>query len=150
MTQPEAVLIQECNSLDSQDPITIDPLSFFEYASSSTVRWRELIGLTINHCTFGLGTIRKIDGDYIYVDLPQRQGKKNLTEFGLDSFQRGFFNNLQIDDILQQRITAAAEAARIEQSKQVAEESVKPSPKKKRKSPTKATKKEEKSTPTTV
>jgi hypothetical protein len=149
MTQPEAVPIEECNCFDSQAPITIDPLSFFEYASASTVRWRELIGLTINHCTFGQGTIRKIDGDYIYVDLPQRQGKKNLTEFGLDSFQRGFFNNLQIDETLQQRITAAAEAALIEKSKPVVEESGKPPLKKKRKS-TKATKKEEKSTPTKV
>ena len=96
--------------MDSQVPITIDPLSFFQYASSGKDRWDELIGLTINHCTFGLGTIRKIDGEYIYVDLPERQGKKHLTEFGLDSFQRGFFNNLQIDDALQQKIMAAAAA----------------------------------------
>lgn len=110
MTQPEACPNHGGNSLDSHAPIAIDPVCFFQYASTSAARWRELIGLTINHCTYGLGTIRKIEGDYLYVDLPERQGKKHLTEFGLDSFQRGFFNNLQIDDTLQQKITAAAAA----------------------------------------
>jgi hypothetical protein len=142
MTQPDGCLDHKGNSLDSLAPITIDPLSFFQYASSGEDRWAEIIGLTINHCTFGLGTIRKIDGDYIYVDLPERQGKKHLTEFGLDSFQRGFFNNLQINNTLQEKIMAAAEAIRIEQSKPVEEEGVKKPPKKKRKS-TKATKKAE-------
>jgi hypothetical protein len=131
----------ESDNLDSQAIIAIDPLSFFHYASSREERWRELIGLTINHCTFGLGTIRKIDGEYLYVDLPERQGKKHLTEFGLDSFQRGFFNNLQITNILQEKIMAAAVAAQIEASKPVEEESMK-KPAKKRKA-TKATKKAE-------
>jgi hypothetical protein len=143
MTQPDAHPDHECDILDSQATIAIDPLSFFQYASSSENRWRELIGLTINHCTFGLGTIRKIDGEYIYVDLPQRQGKKYPTEFGLDSFQRGFFNNLQINNSLQQKILAAA-AARQElppESEALEAEPPKKPAKKKRKS-TKATKKE--------
>jgi hypothetical protein len=111
MTQLNSFSGHASDNSDSQATIAIDPLSFFQYASKSENRWRELIGLTINHCTFGLGTIRKIDGDYIYVDLPERQGKKHLTEFGLDSFQRGFFNNLQINPVLQQKILAAAAAS---------------------------------------
>jgi hypothetical protein len=111
MTITDAHPDHECNSLDSQATITIDPLSFFQYASSGENRWRELIGFTINHCTFGLGTIRKIDGDYIYVDLPERQEKKHPTEFGLDSFRRGFFNNLRINSALQQKMIAAAAAS---------------------------------------
>jgi hypothetical protein len=141
MTQPDVCLDQEGNSLDSQAAVTIDPLSFFQYASSGVNRWPELIGLTINHCTFGLGTIKKIEGEYIYVDLPQRQGKKHLTEFGLDSFQRGFFNNLQIDHALQQKILDAAIAHQeMLQAEALAAETAKVPVKKKRKSP-KTTKK---------
>jgi hypothetical protein len=143
MTQTDAHPDYECNSPASQASITIDPLSFFQYASSGDDRWHELVGLAINHCTFGLGTIKKIDGDYIYVDLPERQGKKQLTEFGLDSFQRGFFNNLQIDEALQDKIITAAAVA-LEMALQLetaAAEAPKEKAKKKRKS-TKATKKE--------
>jgi hypothetical protein len=139
MTQPDVSDDHEGNSLDSQAPITIDPLSFFQYASSSAARWRELIGLSINHCTFGLGTIRKIDGEYIYVDLPERQGKKHLTEFGLDSFQRGFFNNLQINNELQQKIMAAA-AASLEIPPETLEAEASKEPVKKKRKVTKATK----------
>ncbi len=143
MTQIDVSLEPEASILDPQAPVTIDPLSFFQYASTGENRWNELIGLSINHCTFGLGTISKIDGDYIYVDLPERQGKKHLTEFGLDSFQRGFFNNLQINIALQEKIVEAA--ARQELLAQAAAlEAATPKPaKKKRKSTTKATKKKE-------
>jgi hypothetical protein len=142
MVQPEVYSDHEGNNLESQESITIDPISFFHYASTGENRWDELIGLTINHCTFGMGTIRKIDGDYIYVDLPERQGKKHLTEFGLDSFQRGFFNNLQINQALEQKIIAQA-AACLEipaQSEALEAEATQKPVKKKRKSP-KATKK---------
>lgn len=142
MTQTDVYSDHEGNSFNSQSPITIDPLSFFQYASTGVNRWDELIGLSINHCTFGLGTIRKIDGDYIYVDLPERQGKKHLTEFGLDSFQRGFFNNLQIDNVLQQKIIEAEEA-RLAMPPPEAEVLKEPA-KKKRKATTKAPKKKEK------
>lgn len=142
MTQSEVGLDHEGSSLDSQARVTIDPLSFFQYASTGEERWAELIGLTINHCTFGLGTIRKIEGDYIYVDLPERQGKKKLTEFGLDSFQRGFFNNLQINEALQEKILAAAAAYREmpPHSENLETEAPKKPAKNKRKAP-KATKK---------
>jgi hypothetical protein len=142
MTQPDVCLNHEGDSLDSQVPISIDPLSFFQYASSGKNRWDELIGLTINHCTFGLGTIRKIDGEYIYVDLPERQGKKHLTEFGLDSFQRGFFNNLQINNALQQKIIEAAACQEMPPETLEAEAPQKPA--KKKRTRTKATKKEAK------
>jgi hypothetical protein len=140
MTQSDSCPDQECNGIPLL--ITIDPVSFFQYAASSDDRWQELIGLSIHHSTFGLGTIRKIDGEYIYVDLPERLGKKHLTEFGLDSFQRGFFNNLQISNSLQEKITAAAEASRelLLQSERLEAEASGPPAKKKRKSP-KATKK---------
>jgi hypothetical protein len=141
MTEPDVSFDHEDNNLDSQETITIDPISFFHYASSGKDRWSELIGLTINHCSFGLGTIKKIDGEYIYVDLPERQEKKNLTEFGLDSFQRGFFNNLQINNILQQKIIVAAAVSQemaLEAEALEAEASKEPA-KKKRKS-TKAAK----------
>ena len=141
MTQSDVCLEPEASNLVSQ-AITIDPLSFFQYASSGENRWDELIGLTINHCTFGSGTISKIDGDYIYVDLPERQGKKHLTEFGLDSFQRGFFNNLQIDNSLQEKISAAAVAQELlEQA--AALEAATPKPVKKKRKSTKTTKKKE-------
>ncbi len=141
MTQPDVYPDQEGINLDSQAPITIDPLSFFQYASSGENRWDELVGLTINHCSFGSGTIMKIDGEYIYVDLPERQGKKHLTEFGLDSFQRGFFNNLQINITLQQKILEAAAALQaMPPQSETVEKSLKAPAKKKRKS-TKATKK---------
>jgi len=141
MTQPDVYPDQDGFKLDSQAPITIDPLSFFQYASSGENRWDELVGLTINHCSFGSGTIMKIDGEYIYVDLPERQGKKHLTEFGLDSFQRGFFNNLQINITLQQKILEAAAALQaMPPQSETVEESLKAPAKKKRKS-TKATKK---------
>jgi hypothetical protein len=144
MTQPDVCPDQECHSLDSHETITIDPLSFFQYASSSEDRWRELVGLTINHCTFGVGTIRKIDGEYISVDLPERQGKKHLTEFGIDSFQRGFFNNLQIDTTLQQKIIAAAAASLERLAQEAAKEAEAPKePAKKKRKYTKATKKAE-------
>jgi hypothetical protein len=149
MTQPDVCLDPEGNSFDSQ-AISIDPLSFFQYASSGENRWDELIGLTIKHCIFGSGTIRKIDGDYLYVDLPERQGKKHLTEFGLDSFQRGFFSNLQIDSALQEKIVAAAAAYQemLAQAEALAAEAPKEPAKKKRKSTkttsTKTTKKESK------
>jgi hypothetical protein len=142
MTQPDACLDHECNSLDSHTIITIDPLSFFQYASEREDRWRELIGLTINHCTFGLGTIRKIDGEYLYVDLPERQGKKHLTEFGLDSFQRGFFNNLEINNTLQQKIVAAAEASQMMLQSEILEAEAPKQPVKKKRKYTKATKKQ--------
>ena len=74
-------------------------------------RWQELLGLNISHCTFGPGTISKVEGEYIYVDLPERQGKKTLTEFGLESFLRGFFSNLQINNSLHEKIIAAAAAS---------------------------------------
>ncbi len=141
MTQSDVCLEPEASNLVSQ-AITIDPLSFFQYASLGENRWDELIGLTINHCTFGSGTISKIDGDYIYVNLPERQGKKHLTEFGLDSFQRGFFNNLQIDNSLQEKISAAAVAQELlEQA--AALEAATPKPVKKKRKSTKTTKKKE-------
>jgi hypothetical protein len=144
MSQPDTISDHESDSSDSLANIAIDPLSFFTYASGGENRWRELVGLSINHCSFGLGTIKKIDGEYIYIDLPERQGKKHLTEFGLDSFQRGYFNNLQINNTLQQKIMAAA-AASLEmppQSETLETEAPKAPAKKKRKS-TKATKKKE-------
>jgi hypothetical protein len=142
MTQIEVVLEPEISNFDPQAPITIDPLSFFQYASTGENRWNELIGLTINHCTFGSGTISKIDGDYIYVDLPERQGKKHLTEFGLDSFQRGFFNNLQINNALQQKIDEAAATQEL-LAQAAALEAETPKPAKKKRKSTKATKKKE-------
>ena len=144
MSQPDTISDHESGSSDSHAIIAIDPLSFFTYASGGENRWRELVGLTINHCSFGLGTIKKIDGEYIYIDLPERQGKKHLTEFGLDSFQRGYFNNLQINNTLQQKIMAAA-AASLEmppQAETLETETPKAPAKKKRKT-TKATKKKE-------
>jgi hypothetical protein len=142
MTQTDVCLNHGDDNLDSQAPVIIDPLSFFQYASAGEDRWVDLIGFTINHCTFGLGTIKKIDGDYIYVDLPERQGKKHLTEFGLDSFRRGFFNNLQINNALQQKILAAAiSQEKPPQSETLGKEAPKGPAKKKRKS-TKATSKE--------
>lgn len=141
MTHQDGSFDQAGNSSASQAPITIDPRSFFQYASTGADRWNEVVGLTITHCTFGLGTIRKIDGDYIYVDLPERQGKKHLTEFGLDSFQRGFFNNLQINEVLEKKIIAAEAASQeLAQLEILAAEAPKAPVKKKRKS-TKATKK---------
>jgi hypothetical protein len=142
MTQIDVCLEPEISMLDPQAPITIDPLSFFQYASTGENRWNELIGLTINHCTFGSGTISKIDGDYIYVDLPERQGKKHLTEFGLDSFQRGFFNNLQINNALQQKIDEAAATQEL-LAQAAALEAATPKPAKKKRKSTKATKKKE-------
>jgi hypothetical protein len=142
MTQIDVCLEPEISILDPQAPITIDPLSFFQYASTGENRWNELIGLTINHCTFGSGTISKIDGDYIYVDLPERQGKKHLTEFGLDSFQRGFFNNLQINNALQQKIDEAAATQEL-LAQAAALEAETPKPAKKKRKSTKATKKKE-------
>jgi hypothetical protein len=142
MTQIDVCLEPEISMLDPQAPITIDPLSFFQYASTGENRWNELIGLTINHCTFGSGTISKIDGDYIYVDLPERQGKKHLTEFGLDSFQRGFFNNLQINNALQQKIDEAAATQEL-LAQAAALEAETPKPAKKKRKSTKATKKKE-------
>jgi hypothetical protein len=142
MTQIDVCLEPEISILDPQAPITIDPLSFFQYASTGENRWNELIGLTINHCTFGSGTISKIDGDYIYVDLPERQGKKHLTEFGLDSFQRGFFNNLQINNALQQKIDEAAATQEL-LAQAAALEAATPKPAKKKRKSTKATKKKE-------
>jgi hypothetical protein len=143
MTQPDVCLDHEGNNLDSQAPITIAPLSFFQYASSGENRWDELVGLTISHCTFGLGTIRKIDGDYIYVDLPERQGKKHLTEFGLDSFQRGFFNNLQINNTLQEKIIEAAARQEMLSKLEALEAAAPKEPVKKKRKSTKATKKKE-------
>ena len=55
-------------------------------------RWQELLGLNISHCTFGLGTISKVEGEYIYIDLPERQGKKLLLNLGWN-LSRGFFRN---------------------------------------------------------
>jgi hypothetical protein len=142
MTQIDVCLEPEISILDPQAPITIDPLSFFQYASTGENRWNELIGLTINHCTFGSGTISKIDGDYIYINLPERQGKKHLTEFGLDSFQRGFFNNLQINNALQQKIDEAAATQEL-LAQAAALEAATPKPAKKKRKSTKATKKKE-------
>lgn len=143
MTQSDACSNHECNRLDSETPIKIDPLSFFRYASFSKDRWQELIGLTINHCTFGLGTIKKIDGEYIYIDLPQRQGKKQLTEFGLDSFRRGFFNNLEVNNALQQKILAPVEASPEMPSQSATIEAETPQePAKKKRKYTKTTKKQ--------
>ena len=134
MTQPNLGPDQECDSSPSQSTITIDPKDFFDYASSGENRWQDLLGLNINHCTFGLGTINKVEGEYIYVDLPQRQGKKNLTEFGLESFLRGFFSNLQINNSLHEKIIAAAEALKELQSRPVPiEEKAPKKPPKKRK-----------------
>ncbi len=132
---------QESESVDLRSTIAIDPKNFFHYASSGEDRWQELIGRNISHCTFGLGTINKVEGDYIYVDLPERQGKKHLTEFGLESFLRGYFSDLLIDNTLQDKIIAAAEARLALESQPVEEKVLKPPPKKKRKV-TKATKKE--------
>ena len=92
---------------DPDQNITIDPQLFFQHASSCPDLWQELIGLSITHCTFGPGIITRIDGDYIFVNLPARPGKKQLTEFGLNAFQRGYFRNLQIDAALQEKINAA-------------------------------------------
>lgn len=110
MHQSEAEPEQTGSGLDPQATVPIDPLRFFQYATTSDERWRELIGLTVQHCIFGRGTIRKIEGEYLYVDLPERQGKKQLTEFGLDSFRRGFFSDLQIQPALLEKIMAAAAA----------------------------------------
>jgi len=146
MTQPDVGLDQEDNGLASQATIAIDPLSFFQYAAGHEDRWRELEGRSIKHCTFGLGTIRKIDGEYLSVDLPERQGKKQLTEFGLDSFRRGFFQNLQVDAALQEKILAAAASPELPPPPEPLEAEANKEPvKKKRKSPqtTKATKKSE-------
>jgi hypothetical protein len=139
---------QENENLDSKSTVVIDPKNFFTYASSGADRWQELIGLNISHCTFGLGTIKKIEGEYIYVDLPERQGKKHLTEFGLDSFLRGFFSNLVVDNTLQQKMIAAAEASLALAAEQAAAEAeaLKAPPKKKRKVTTKAPKKVTKAT----
>ncbi len=139
MTQLEPYPDQESDRSLFNSTIGIDPRDFFQYASSGDNRWQELLGLNISHCTFGLGTIRKVEGEYIYVDLPERQGKKNPTEFGLEAFLRGFFSNLQVNNTLHQKIIAAAEASKELQSQPVtAEEKAPKKPRKKRK--TKASK----------
>jgi hypothetical protein len=142
MTHHEPGTELEGESVDSGSSAAIDPKKFFQYASSGEGRWQELIGLTINHCTFGLGTISKVEGDYITVDLPERHGKKHLTEFGLESFLRGYFSNLLGNATLQQKMVAAAEAreAMILAALTAEAEKPKPAPKKKKKV-TKATKK---------
>jgi|GEM_PF-3123102 len=93
------------------ETVTIDPSVFYQYAATCAEHWQELVGSTITHCVYGPGTIVKIEGEYISVDLPQRQGKKQLTEFGLSAFQRGYFRNLRIDPVLQEKIQAAGRAA---------------------------------------
>lgn len=146
MTQPDVTQDHDDSGLASQTTIAIDPLSFFQYAAGHEDRWRELMGRSIKHCIFGLGTIRKIEGEYFSVELPERQGKKQLTEFGLDSFRRGFFQNLQIDAALQEKILAAAASPELPPPSEILEAEANQEPvKKKRKSPktTKATKKSE-------
>jgi hypothetical protein len=140
MTLPDVLPDQESDSPPSQSTIGIDPKDFFDYASSSENRWRELLGLNISHCTFGLGTISKVEGEYIYVDLPERQGKKNLTEFGLESFLRGFFSNLQINNSLHEKIIAAAAATKELLSHPVTPEGKAPKKPAKKRKPAKATK----------
>ena len=140
MTQPDVLPDQESDSLPSQSTIGIDPKEFFDYASSMEKRWQELLGLNISHCTFGLGTISKVEGEYIYVDLPERQGKKNLTEFGLESFLRGFFSNLQINNSLHEKIIAAAAATKELLSQPVTPEGKAPKKPAKKRKPAKATK----------
>lgn len=140
MTSSPVFPDQEGDGRDFQAVITVDPVSFFDYASAGEDRWRELIGLAIDHCTFGPGTIKKVEGEYLYVDLPQRQGRKQLTEFGLEALRRGFFSNLQINNSLQERILAAA-AARVALAAQPDVEAAAPKkPEKKRKKAVKTTK----------
>jgi hypothetical protein len=142
MTQPDLCPDHESDSLPSKSTIGIDPKEFFDYASSSEKRWQELLGLNISHCTFGLGTISKVEGEYIYIDLPERQGKKNLTEFGLESFVRGFFSNLQVNNSLHEKIIVAAAAAKELLSQPVTPEEKAPKKPPKKRKTTKATKKE--------
>jgi hypothetical protein len=139
MTQPDISPDQESNSLPLQSTIGIDPKEFFDYASPMEKRWQELLGLNISHCTFGLGTISKVEGEYIYVDLPERQGKKTLTEFGLESFLRGFFSNLQINNSLHEKIIAAAAATQELLSQPVTPEGKAPKKPAKKRKPAKAT-----------
>lgn len=141
MTQTDLNSEQEGDSLHSEATVDIDPKDFFNYAASGENRWKELLGLNISHCTFGLGTINKVEGEYFYVDLPERQGKKNLTEFGLESFLRGFFSNLQVDNTLHKKIIEAAEATKELQSQPVTTKEKSPKAPRKRKT-TKAAKKE--------
>jgi len=100
----------EGNSVSAESLIAIDPKVFFLYAFPLEKRWQDLIGLGIHHCKWGDGTIRKVEGSYLYVDLPARPDKKSLTEFGLDSFRFGFFHDLLISEALQQKIIASLEA----------------------------------------
>ena len=97
---------------NSSDPslISIDPKVFFLYASPLEKRWQDLIGLGIQHCKWGDGIIRKVEGAYIYVDLPARTDKKTPTEFGFDAFRFGFFHHLLISEALQHKIIASLES----------------------------------------
>jgi hypothetical protein len=144
MTQPDLCPDQEGDSLPSQSIIGMDPKEFFNYASSGENRWQELLGLNISHCTFGLGTISKVDGEYFYVDLPERQSKKTLTEFGLESFLRGFFSNLQVNNTLHEKIIAAAAASKELQSQPATKEEKAPKKPPKKRKLVKATKAESK------
>jgi hypothetical protein len=142
MPQLDAGSDQETGSRDSELTVSIDPKNFFHYASSDENRWQELVGFNISHCTFGLGTISKVEGEYIYVNLPERQGKKHLTEFGLESFLRGFFSNLLINNTLQQKIIEAADSQALELKRIALQEAeALNQPPKKKKRVTKATKK---------
>jgi hypothetical protein len=110
MTQmtPDAVdPSQPDNKGSGAAPLTIDPLLFFQSASGCAELWQELVGRSITHRTFGPGTITRIDGDYISINLPQRLGKKQLTEFTRDAFRQGYFSDLQIDTAVEQKLRAA-------------------------------------------
>lgn len=142
MAPPDADPDQKDTKLPASTNITIDPQLFFQHASSCPDLWQELIGLSITHCTFGPGIITRIDGDYIFVNLPARPGKKQLTEFGLNAFQRGYFRNLQIDAALQERITTAVRLSHEQPPPAEAPETSQPAaPRKKKRATTKAAKK---------
>jgi hypothetical protein len=133
---------QEGGSEGAMSLIAIDPKEFFLYAVAGERRWQELTGLDISHCLWGTGTISKVEGSYVYVDLPERPGKKQLSEFCPESFRMGYFHNLLVSNALQQKMIEAAivQEAQIRQLALEQEEArKKPAPKKR--APRKATKK---------
>ncbi|MGQ9921509.1 MAG: hypothetical protein ACUVRZ_09315, partial [Desulfobacca sp.] len=141
VTAPEVGQHQEGSGSATQATIAIDPLSFFHYAAMHADRWRELLGRCIEHCTFGPGIIKKIEGEYLSIDLSARQGKKQLTEFGFDAFRRGFFRNLQIDAALREKMQAAAAMAALAPNPATLEPQASPEPLPKKRKSSKATKK---------
>ncbi len=145
MTHDDSDQRRERETGEAQSQIAIDPKDFFDYASAMERRWQELIGLDISHCKWGAGTIKKVEGGYIYVDLPQRLDKKNLTEFGQAAFRLGFFHDLLVSTTQEGKIRSVLKALKELQATPPAvkgEPEKKPSPgKKPRAKATKATKK---------